>query len=351
MARFDLLTPVLGSFEVEPQEAGEFAMTARNRTSCLLHVELLESRFLLNNTATSALVPAAPLDLPQAHPSSGIVSPTPGQSSANSPSRYPAGQDDDDKVSLASAGTPSGSDGSAQSPSSDSLRAGTPTPQLPTTVNLFDERNRSTNEYRDDPDHNHSDESPSAISLPPSSVGVGGTLQANGTVPIVPLPQMAATLIAVAMGPQASAAGGSQELAVAKFLPQSGEAGDHFAFDPAAPSVGKLSAWFPGFPPVEISLRPPATVNEIFRDPLAGLPIKEDISVDLSPLNTEAQALFAHLLNLDPDWAPEMGWSEYLWLTAGVVLACGGVHYYCTLRRRRDATFEKPILRLEEEPR
>lgn len=304
-------------------------MTARKRTSCLLRVELLESRFLLNSTGSGVLPSATPLDSPLSHTSSGLFSPTPGQSSAN----YPAGQDDDDKVSL--------------SPAQSSVKS-LPPPQLPYAVNLLDVRDHSPDENHD-ADHNHSYLNPSAIALQPISLGTGSALPTNEQ-PVVALPQMVVTPIAMATGQQA-VVGGPQEFAAAKLLPQPTEPKECAAFDPIDPS-DKLPAWLPEFPPVEIPLRAnPPTINEIFLNPLAGLPIKEAVSVDLSPLNAEAETFFGHLLNLDPDWAPDVGWSEYLWLTAGIVLACGGVHYYYTLRRRQNATFEQRVLRLEEEPR
>jgi hypothetical protein len=66
--------------------------------------------------------------------------------------------------------------------------------------------------------------------------------------------------------------------------------------------------------------------RDVLLDPLAGVPLRDAVAVNLSALGTEADEFLAHVVGLDPEDAADVGWSELVCLTAGIVLVCGGVY-------------------------
>jgi hypothetical protein len=63
----------------------------------------------------------------------------------------------------------------------------------------------------------------------------------------------------------------------------------------------------------------------VLLDPLAGVPVRDAVVVNLSALGAETDAFFEHLADLGSEWADGAEWSEYVCLTVGALLV-GGVY-------------------------
>jgi hypothetical protein len=79
--------------------------------------------------------------------------------------------------------------------------------------------------------------------------------------------------------------------------------------------------------------------RDVFLDPLADIPVRETVALNLSAFRSETEALFAHLGDLGPDWSPALEWGEYLSFAAAVLLVGGGVYFArsANARARTDA--------------
>jgi hypothetical protein len=112
------------------------------------------------------------------------------------------------------------------------------------------------------------------------------------------------------------------------------------SIDPSGPSTAALTT--PNLPASEpTGMLPPAAApidpptlapvtarawRDVLLDPLAGVPLRDAVAVNLGALRAEADEFLAHVSGLDPEDAADVGWSELVCLTAGIVLVCGGMY-------------------------
>jgi hypothetical protein len=92
--------------------------------------------------------------------------------------------------------------------------------------------------------------------------------------------------------------------------------------DPPAPDAWVL----PGAAALVVEALPPDW-RSVLLDPLAGIPVEESATLNLAALGTEAEAFFAHLAQLGPEWSADLGWGEYLCLAASVLLVGGSAYF------------------------
>jgi hypothetical protein len=71
----------------------------------------------------------------------------------------------------------------------------------------------------------------------------------------------------------------------------------------------------------------PSDWHAVLLDSLAGVPLQAAAELNLSALGAEADALFAHLADLAPEWAAGVEWGEYVCCAAAVVLASGAAYF------------------------
>jgi hypothetical protein len=336
-------------------------MDAKKRVTCTLRVEWLESRCLLAGAglvypvAAHALNPGALTDSAQmVHAAAPLASAPANASHTTAPygTSGPDGDDadDDDPAASTTIATRTVDDGHPggriQLPGTD------PTEQYPDgreremenhTVFQLARTDSHTFTVPSQPTPVPANQSGSLLAI---DVGSRGTNEDHPEIAARPAGELVSALLA------ARAPGINEMLPIVAELPGAAPlSASGPGCGPGAPAGSAAAARdrvIPGASEIAGDPNPPGW-RSVLLDPLAGIPLRDAVALDLATLGTEAEALFAHLANLGPEWAAGAEWTEYVCFAAGVLLVGGGA-YFARTAGARTGPARVPLAPREDAP-
>lgn len=103
---------------------------------------------------------------------------------------------------------------------------------------------------------------------------------------------------------------------------------------PAADSRPAATPTVSGSLPEAPAPKTPSALAVLYSELLGGIPLAAELPLDIPTIESQAREFLEHLSALGPDLPGEVGWREYLWFAAGVLIAGGVTHTLLVSRNR-----------------